>query len=136
MHKRNQKILGYVLAIFMLVLGVCLGNVKTHSLFASSSTEHVISLSGSIDGGLSLEEFCTEEMIGCANLGNILFPSGFKNLREGSGLFFALVCEDLSICKEPYSYIVEVALVFPEKYCETIILNYIHNTDGKKKFFI
>ena len=65
MHKRNQKILGYVLAIFMLVLGVCLGNVKTHSLFVSSSTEHVISLSGSIDGELSLEEFCTEEMIGC-----------------------------------------------------------------------
>lgn len=132
MQRRNQKILSYVLAILMLISGMCLGNVKADSFFASSSDSKKVCLSDTINEELAYVESCTEEMLGHQSVANVVSAISNLRLKTENGESLAFLCVDILVPNTIYFYVTEDTVFSPEKHCKTVTLNYIHNQDGKK----
>ena len=132
MNRTYQKVISAILAIFLLVSGMCLENTKADSYNLSSFAKQEAGLIDSLDAGYDYAQSCTEEMLGQQNISSIIGAVTNTNVRRDSKQSFVVQFVNVSVHCLIHFNMIERAIVSPEKHCENVILRYIHNQDGKK----
>ena len=131
--KRNyQRMLSMILAIFLLLSGICLENTKTDSHIMSSFAKQEVGLSASLDAEYTYVQSCTEELLGQETTSNIVDVVRNINVRKDSKQSFVVLFVNPSVHSLFHFNTIEHTIVSPEKQCGDVILSYIHNQDGKK----
>ena len=132
MNRKYQRMLSMLLAIFLLVSGMCLENSKADSQSLSSLQEQKVCLKGSLDEALDYVEPRAEGMFGQQNFSSVVGVSASHNFRKDTKQSFVYLLVNISVHNLIPIHITENTIVSPEKHCENVILSYIHNQDGKK----
>lgn len=132
MNRTYQKVISAILAIFLLVSGMCLENTKADSYNLSSVSKQEASLSDSLGVEYGYVQSCAEEILGQQNISNIIGSVRNSNLKKDSKYSFVFLVVNESVHSLIHFNMTEHTIVSPEKHCENVILSYIHNQDGKK----
>lgn len=132
--QRNKQWICYFIALFIFMSGMCFESIKADSLALCTSKEDTTYASltgGSIVSGM---EARTEEIAGANRTTRIL---GIQNqsvqLRRTVRLFCSYVLSLASIALAHKFYTAEELLVQATANGHAVVLNYIHNIDGKKR---
>ena len=84
MNRTYQKVISAILAIFLLVSGMCLENTKADSYNLSSVSKQEASLSNSLSVEYDYVQSCAEEILGRQNISNIIGSVRNSNLKKDS----------------------------------------------------
>ena len=101
MNRTYQKVISAILAIFLLVSGMCLENTKADSYNLSSVSKQEASLSDSLGVEYGYVQSCAEEILGQQNISNIIGSVRNSNLKKDSkySFVFLVVNESVQRCK-------------------------------------
>ena len=116
----------------MLFSGVCLEVTQTDFLLKYDVENHTTSKIAPVQEKIINSASCTAEMLGLRNATNIVrvaeqFPSRWEG---NASLFFVCI---YNLHQSRHNFLITVNIPkFPELYPEAMVLNYIHNKDGKK----
>lgn len=131
--QKNKQWICYFIALFIFMSGMCFENVKTDSLFLRASEEGTVyvSLTGS---EASCMEARTEEIAGANRTSRII---GIQNqsvqLRRTVRLFCSYILSLAGIALAHKFYTTEERLLQMTADGQAVVVNYIHNIDGKKR---
>ncbi len=131
--QKNKQWICYFIALFIFMSGMCFENVKTDSLFLRTSKEGAAyaSLIGSDVSGM---EARTEEIAGANRTSRII---GIQNqsvqLRRTVRLFCGYILSLAGIALAHKFYTTEERLIQTTVNGQAVVVNYIHNIDGKKR---
>lgn len=132
MKLRYQKFICVIMAICMMFSGMCLNNTKADSLFErvaeSTTTSYIDSLK---QEGLN-NESCTIEMLGVRNTVNILGTIKRSVEKWEGRTSLVLLCMEEMTSQLSNYHIATITMQFLEGHGRTVVLEYIHNQDGKK----
>lgn len=131
---RVNRLICIIMAIFVLISGVCFDDVKMESLFECAHTEVLNSVINSVDIDIIDVEAGTSEFLG------FQVDTVFKQLsvrlsnnRRYTKISLEFLIQNLFSLKESKAYVNferdELALNSQDE----IITEYIHKTDGKKR---
>lgn len=134
MRTRNKRMLCFILTICMLCAGMYFESTKVDSLALRTPVNHVHSVIRPCEETISVGDVCTKELL-CARHESLVQQaavrraSGRNVIRITSGLLA------IALAEHPFSnfYTAEDRVEFQKLHTETVILSYIHNTDGKKR---
>ena len=132
MNRTYQKVISAILAIFLLVSGMCLENTKADSYNLSSVSKQEASLSNSLSVEYDYVQSCAEEILGRQNISNIIGSVRNSNLKKDSKYSLVFLVVNEFVHSLIHFNMTEHTIASPEKHCENVILSYIHNQDGKK----
>ena len=133
-ERKYNRILGYILAALILLSGMCLENTTADSSFAfiqayNPSDSYMCVVEEQIIEAIP----CTIEALGARTI-SCLVSEGRRanNVKLGIRIIVFLLCAESMI-----RYISQIKAHDDlcdsiEPYHRTVVLNYIHNTDGKK----
>ena len=132
-NKKSNKILCFLLALFLLLAGI---NIDAIQIDASYSNRALVNSSNMLitlgAGGSSEAEVCTQEMLGIQEsvfVGNTTRRVlNRRSTKNAFSLILAVLFRQFFLKR----YMTSVNVNFYYVPCHTIILNYIHNQDGKK----
>ena len=134
MKTKYNQIISYILAVFMLLSGMCLENAEADSLFVSYETAQMASTIGSLEKEILCNESCTIEMLGIRSTSyalNAVRRSNYRmDVRYRAAI--ALFCVEKFAQNLSNFHIAVNAIQFPELYGKAVVLHYIHSQDGKK----
>ena len=133
LEKSKQWICKFIV-LFIFITGMCFEEVKADSVFVCTLNPSIDSYIQSSDADDIEVEHSTVEVIATRSSSNgrqIVHPmtTGKKGLRLSVALLYVVVL-DLLLSN---SYATSFVLAIPERMCKTSVVNYIHNTDGKKR---
>ncbi len=134
MKTKYNAIICYILAVVMLLSGMCLENVEADSSFALTQTAQTASMIRSLDYEVLCNESCTIKMLGIRDTVYALNASRRTNYRTDIRVRASVIlfCVDKYTQNFSSFHAAVNAIQFPELYSKTAVLNYIHNQDGKK----
>ena len=131
---KKKQILCLILTLFVFFSGMCFENIKADSLFLFTSEEEPLSYVGTCDVAISDTNLCTTEMLGLNHLsyvGQFANKTAYskKNIQVSLEIFLTDAGSgSLS------NFFETVHAVELHKLCHRfVVLNYIHNADGKKR---
>lgn len=131
--QKNKQLICYFIALFIFVSGMCFENLGANSLSLRATRESVYtSLS---ERNISAMEARTEEIAGNNRTARII---GVQNqstqqVRRTLRLFCSYLLGLVSVAIAQKIYMAEESVFLEKADCHTAVLNYIHNTDGKKR---
>lgn len=126
--------ISFILALSMLFSGMCFENVKADSSFVYPSMQEQKADVILHSAGISSEEACTTEMLGIRSISSIRqYVSRRVQSRKDAKVVVEFLYEDsqLYLCSGFFAAAGSVA--FPKLCSGAVVLNYIHNKDGKKR---
>lgn len=134
MNTRKKRTVCYILALLMLISGMCFEIIEADSLFEYGFVAASGSYIASDNRGISSEDACTREMLGDSTsfFENQLTNRSVYNKKEHKVTFvFLYVNIFLYLCSK---FFVTANIVQPHKlYGSSVVLHFIHNKDGKKR---
>ena len=133
MGMRNRKVLCIITAVVMFLSGICLESARANALFVYPSVQAIDGNIISVNAPGMEEQLCTSEMLGVRMNVGLCQKINRMNAQRGLGsVLYVLNSEMYSAGKE--SRFIN-SLVFPFYYpCQDIfVINYIHQSDGKKR---
>lgn len=129
---KYQKMIGFILVICMLFSGVCLEITKADSVSAYSVESHPVSQISSVQKKIINSDSCTIEMLGFRNASGVIGGAKqFSGNWEVNASLFLVYVDNLYQSMHNFSVAINIPQ-FPELYPKAVVLNYIHNKDGKK----
>lgn len=134
MKTKYNQLICFILALFMLLTGMCLENVEADSYLAFYETAQTSAVIGSWDKEILCNESCTIEMLGIRSASYSFSAARRSNYRMDIRYRAVII----SFCVEKFTqnlsnfYMAANAVQFPELYGKAVVLHYIHNQDGKK----
>lgn len=132
MRKKNRHLITYLLLICIFYSGMCLEETKADSYFGCTSESTGNLYTDSQNSQIINRESCTTEMLGlrgASYVKNVKNSSDNRNELRTS-LFLAYV--DEGIHRLSSFHAAACTVQFPELYRRAVVLNYIHEKDGKK----
>lgn len=131
--QKNKQWICYFIVLFILMSGMCFENLGANSLSLRATGDSVYTnLSGRT---MSAMEARTEEIAGTNQAARII---GIQNqsvqqVRRTLRLFCNYLLGIVSIAIAQKIYMAEESVFLKKADCHAAVLNYIHNTDGKKR---
>lgn len=134
MRAKERHKISFILALFMLLSGMCFDSTKAdfslESTFARGSEGDV----SFYDTVISSEEICTAEMLGIRNISCIrqfINRSICSRKDTRASLGFLSADAQKHLC---FYFFTAAGILQLSKFClNVVVLNYIHNQDGKKR---
>lgn len=126
--------ISYILAFAMLLSGMCFECTKADSFLEYTFAQGPEAYIASGGAAISDEEICTTEMLGIRSVFNVRqFVN--RNLCTRRNVRASLVLLGTDAGLHIYSnFFTSAGIVWCPRLClQTVILNYIHNKDGKKR---
>lgn len=131
--RKNKQWICYFIALFIFLSGMCFENFGANSLSLRASREATYtSLSG---GSMAAVEARAEEISGANRAARIIgvqSQSG-QQMRRTLRLFCNYLLGVAGIALARKFYMAEEPVLLEKADCHRTVLNYIHNTDGKKR---
>lgn len=133
MQRKYKKILSCFLAVFLFLSGICLKNIKADFLLDSTLGTKTSFYITSLGAKICDNEPCTNQMLGicqASHIQNLLYNGNGKTDLK---LLFHDAYGD--IAGQALSHFQETVYIvqFSQLYSKTVIMQFIHNQDGKKK---
>lgn len=133
-QKKSRRFVSYILAIIMLFMGMYFEDIEVDSFFACAPAETSAAYLNTCDATIMNTNACTAEMLGVRNssyVGQLAgrFVHGRRDVRITSD-FLSADCDSQSLSN---LFTTAKILQFPERDSKTVVLNYIHSIDGKKR---
>ena len=134
MKTKYNYIICYILAVFMLLSGMCLESVEADSSFALQTAVQTTASIGSSNHEILCNESCTIEMLGIRGTSYAVSVAKRSNHRTDIRFRASILLLCVEKCAQNFSnfHIAANAIQFPELYAKAVVLNFIHNQDGKK----
>ena len=129
---KNKQWICNLIALVILLTGMCVDEVRADSIFSYPQTTQVIGL-GIIDEVLTdvdmepTELLCTRNSITSSQV-----AAQITNIRRTVKLSMVFLCVAVFSLLLSNFYTAERVVEYPCLSVRTAVLNYIHNTDGKK----
>lgn len=129
---KNKKWICNFIALFILLTGMCVDEVKADSVFLRQKAAEVsgIGMAVTVLSEVDVEPteiLCTRNSVtGSQIVAQI--TSGKRTIKLSTA-FLCMVVFSLLLSN---FYQTERVTEFPKLYARTVVVNYIHNTDGKK----
>lgn len=134
MLEKEKRWICKFIVLSILISGMCFENVKADSIFVYTTDSSSDSYLCSSEDTILAQEVCTTEMLGVRTASSMqqLANRVTNNKRE---LRFLLVFMCVVAVLQLFSnfYTTVDILQFSKRQSKTVVLNYIHNMDGKKK---
>ena len=140
-EKRKQWICKFIV-LFLFITGMCFEDVKADSGFACTMLASQAKDAANVESMQTEKEFAiymekeleVTEMIVAKSTTNTQqliasISSGKRNLRLSVAIIYVTALGLLL----SNSYVMSFVSQLPERVSKTIVVNYIHNTDGKKR---
>ncbi len=133
MWKKKQWICSFIV-LFILILGMWVDEVKADStfLFPKTQTFSMKKMSSAVLSDIDIESteiLCTYNVISSRQISAHLIHS--KRVIKLSMVF---LCRAIFAFLLSNFYTTAQVMDYPIQDTQTVVLNYIHNTDGKKEF--
>ena len=132
--RNRKKTFCFFMAVFMLLAGIGFENAKISSFLEYSTSDYSAEV---IDSGNAIT---AEDAIISVNMTNLRATSqirqiSVRNTYSRRNLRLAYIQSFLAAYAQLYAGISKTVskIALTESYSQTVVLNYIHNTDGKKK---
>ncbi|MGN0395821.1 MAG: hypothetical protein ACI4EF_10680 [Coprococcus sp.] len=134
MRIKNYRIIYLIIAIFILLSGVCFESNKADSPFECALTEGINSYIQSEDDSITDARLCTTGMLGVHNATRIqqLAVRAFGQKKEAKIFFGFLFISIYSVEHGKYSANSEI-IQFYNQCPDELATGFIHKSDGKKK---
>ena len=129
---KNKQWICNLIALIILLTGMCVDEVKADSVFACPQTALLTSLE-TVDVVLTdvdvepTELLCTRNSITSSQI-----AAQITNIRRTIKLSMLFLCVAVFALQLSNFYAVEHVASFPRLSVRTAVLKFIHNTDGKK----
>lgn len=127
----KQWIFNFI-ALLILLTGMCVDEVKADSIFSYPQTMAVIGLEMSDEVLTDVDVEPTELLCTRDSITSSQIAAQITNIRKTIKLSLVLLCVAVFTLVLSNFYTVERIGEFPRLSGRTAVLNYIHNTDGKK----
>lgn len=128
---RNHKLMSVMLAIVIMISGICLNEIQANSYFSCKQESHISSPDNTIDEGsvYRTERLSQREVI--SSIRQVRLNTRRANSKTENEIGFCPF--DVDILPQRFHSIsaVEERLYY-ETLCSIAILNYIHEQDGEK----
>lgn len=129
---KNKQWICNLIALIILISGMCIDEVKADSVFLCPEivAEESIGLTGEVLSEVDVEPteiLCTRNSITSSQI-----AAQITNSRRVIKLSMVFLCIAVFSLLLSNFYAAERAAEFPRLSTRTAVLNYIHNTDGKK----
>lgn len=132
MQIKYKKVISYFLIALILFSGMFCENILEDSFFGYTTASHSEATIDSYNATLSETAACTSEMLG---LRSFSFVQQFANKSMTKVVVrFAFNCMLIQCILHIYSnfFLTAHIVQFQKLYGQTVLVNYIHNKDGKK----
>lgn len=133
MRQRYTRFICCILALIMAFTGMCMDAKQADSFLECSTLDNPKKSSIiAYDDTITYEELCTQRMLGISDLAFVNYPVEHHNIRIKirSSLFFCAIV--LCILRHISLQMAEENICVSKTHTKAIILNYIHEKDGKK----
>lgn len=133
MRKKRNEWIGMLMMVLVLIAGVYGSNAKAASLSMCAPMQTTNSYRSSIDTVIRNMEMGTIEMIGiCDNTNQEQLAIRFQNQNRDTKIFPDFLYQVITSQKEEQSYVSVKKIQIVSKIQDTLVINYIHEIDGKK----
>lgn len=133
MRKKRNEWIGMLMIVLVLIAGVYGSNAKVASLSMCAPVQTTNSYRSSIDAVITNMEMGTIEMIGiCDNTNQEQLAIRFQNQNRDTKIFLDFLYQVITSQKEEQSYASVKKIQIVSKIQDTLVINYIHEIDGKK----
>lgn len=133
MRKKRNEWIGMLMIVLVLIAGVYGSNAKVASLSMCAPVQTTNSYRSSIDAVITNMEMGTIEMIGiCDNTNQEQLAIRFQNQNRDTKIFLDFLYQVITSQKEEQSYASVKMIQIVSKIQDTLVINYIHEIDGKK----
>lgn len=134
MQMKKEKLISFVLVIFVFLSGMCFENVKTDSFYVYVSSDTTDACIMSCEAAIIDTEHCTTEMLGVRNgVGLQKLTGRFISQKRDGRLSQEFLYLDIFSLFEGKLFASSEKIHFLNQYQEEFVLNYIHKSDGKKR---
>lgn len=134
MKRKNQKIIYFALILFLIVTGMYFDNDRIHFCFADGSLQAANACLEVPDDIYFSETACTLEMLSQQRTTIQKPVSGQScNQKREIRISFDVLPQDIYRAEQKNHVLDSGALQLSEQLPKERIMNYIHNTDGKKR---
>ncbi|MBQ4523723.1 MAG: hypothetical protein IJA10_12335 [Lachnospiraceae bacterium] len=134
MKSKKKQIFCLVFTLFAFFLGMCFEHIEADSMFVFTSEEEPLFYVGTCDVTISDTGLCTTEMLGLKNLSYVgQYANKTTYSRKNFEVFLEFLCVDADLCSTSIFFETVNAVSFHKLRNHFIVLNYIHNADGKKR---
>lgn len=133
MRKKRNEWIGMLMIVLVLIAGVYGSNAKVASLSMCAPVQTTNSYRSSIDAVITNMEMGTIEMIGiCDNKNQEQLAIRSQNQNRDTKIFLDFLYQVITSQKEEQSYASVKKIQIVSKIQDTLVINYIHEIDGKK----
>lgn len=132
MQIKYKKVISYFLITLMLFSGMFYENILEDSLFDYTTATHSIPYIGTYDNIITDAAICTTEMLGVRTISYVQqFANKSPQRIALKTAFHYLPIDYISQIFSNFFLTVRV-VQFRDFYSQTVLVDYIHNKDGKK----
>lgn len=132
-QRRYQILICYILMILMSYTGICIDSMQADSLLRYGALGKAArACVMPVDEVISQEEACTQEALGISKTSIINNLIEKCRIRRNLKNVWSLLTAYLSAHRVVNLHMAECELRLHSASCKTVILNYIHDQDGKK----
>lgn len=132
MQMQRKHIFGFLLIIFFVFSEMYFGEVKADFLFECTAAQREYSHIESQDAMICNNYICTVEMLSGRGSSFIEKTVSHYGCRAGARIFFLFLYAAAILYIFSYFHAAMHMIQFSESYSKAVVLNYIHNQDGKK----
>lgn len=133
MRAKGKPILCQILIMFLFFMGIYLESPKVEPYFACVADERPVSYIGLAESEICEIESCTVEMLGSRTTSVSQRIIERTSVKTNTKLSLAYLCEENALNAFSAFYTTADIVQSPDLYSKTVVLNYIHNQDGKKR---
>ncbi len=133
-RKKGKHIISFILALSMLLSGMCFEYTKADSFLEYASFNGAEASIEPCHTAISHGEICTSEMLGIRNVSNVRqFVNRSICTRRVVRASLELFGADDRLHLYSDFYTAAGSIQYPKLCLQAVVLNYIHNKDGKKR---
>lgn len=130
--RRNKQWVCYIIALFVLLSGMCLEKLNTDTVLFSVQKKESTFIQ--IYNPHPSFEARAEELSRTTYTSAIQRVSNStQQIRRNLRIVYELLCKVDETGSSNDFYVTESTFAFAEQGCSSVVVHYIHNTDGKKR---
>lgn len=140
MFKKSRPWICKFIVLFLFITGMCFEEVKADSVFACTiissqdKAKSEVAQAGKKVAVYREKELEVTETIAARSTANTQqIIASISNAKKSLKLSIAIIYVTVLGLLLSNSYVMAYIAQLPERVCRTIVVNYIHNTDGKKR---
>ena len=142
MLEKSRRWICKFIVLFLFISGMCFEEVKADSIFlytmiASQAQNKAEVVAAQEDDKLAVyrerELEVTEMIVARSSTNTQQLIASISSAKKSLKLSVAIIYVTALRLLLSNSYVMAYVMQLPERVCKTIVVNYIHNTDGKKR---